>query len=87
MSTAQMGALGHILLSVGIYYCVMNIAMAYYGEKLIIYFKLENKYPKLAKYIKYRRIYQEYNIAFNLILIFSIAAYIVFVNVSVFKHL
>jgi len=74
-------------LAIAIYYCVLNIATAYYGDKLITYFELERKYPKLAKFIKYRRIYQEYNIAFNLILILGIAAYIVFVNVSVYKHI
>ena len=87
LSTAQLGAIGHILLSVGIVYSVMNIASGYYGDKLITYFNLERKYPRLAKLIKYRRIYQEYNIAFNLILIWCIACYIIFVNVSVFKYL
>ena len=28
------------------------IAVAYYGDYLIIYYKLEEKYPKLAKLIK-----------------------------------
>jgi hypothetical protein len=87
LSTAQLGALGHILLSVGIYYCVMSIVSSYYGDKLIIYFKLEDKYPKLVKWIKYRRIYQHYNIAYNLLVILGIAGYIIFVNISVFKYL
>jgi chromosome segregation ATPase len=49
LSTAQMGALGHILLAVGIYYSAVNIGTAFYGDKIIIYFKLEDKYPRLAK--------------------------------------
>jgi hypothetical protein len=65
----------------------MNIATAIYGEKLIIYFKLEEKYPRLARWIQYRRIYQHYNIALNLFIIICASAYIVFVNVSVFNHL
>jgi hypothetical protein len=44
-----MGALGHILLGIGIYYSAVNIATAFYGDKLIVYFKLEDKYPRLAK--------------------------------------
>ena len=87
LSTAQIGALGHILLAIGIYYSAVNIATAFYGDKLIVYFKLEDKYPRLAKWIKYRRIYQQYNIALNLIIIISIAIYIIFVNVSIFKYI
>ena len=87
LSTAQMGALAHILFGISLYYIVMNIASAYYGDKLIIYFKLEEKYPRLAKWIKYRRVYQNYNIGYNLILILAISGYMVFVNISVFKHL
>lgn len=87
LSTAQLGALGHIFMGIGLYYCVINIASAYYGDKLIIYFKLETKYPKLARWIRYRRVYQNYNIAFNLILILGLAGYIVFVNISVFNYL
>lgn len=49
ISTAQMGALAHILFGISLYYIVINIATAYYGDRIIIYFKLEEKYPKLAK--------------------------------------
>jgi hypothetical protein len=87
LSTAQMGALAHILFGISIYYIAINIATAYYGDKLIIYFKLEDKYPRLAKWIKYRRTYQQYNIGYNLMLLIGIAGYIVFVNISVFKYL
>ena len=82
LSTAQLGALTHILFGISIYYLTMNIATAYYGDKLIIYFKLEERYPRLAKWIKYRRIYQHYNIGYNIILILGITGYIVFVNIS-----
>lgn len=87
LSSAQMGALAHILFGITLYYIVINIASAYYGDKIIIYFKLEEKYPRLAKWIKYRRIYQDYNIAYNLLLILAISGYIVFVNISVFKYI
>jgi len=48
---AYAGALweGHILIGIAIYYCVINVASAYYGDPLIIYFKLESKYPRLSK--------------------------------------
>ena len=75
------------LVSISIYYCILGIASSYYGDKLIIYFKLEEKYPRLARWIKYRRIYQHYNIGFNLLLILGAAGMIIFVNISVFKYL
>lgn len=87
LSTAQIGALGHILLAIGIYYSAVNIGTAFYGDKILFYFKLEDKYPRLAKLIKYRRVYQQYNIALNLVIIICIAVYIVFVNVSIFKYI
>jgi hypothetical protein len=54
---------------------------------LIIKFKLEEKYPRLAKWIKYRRTIQHYNIGFNLALILFLAGYMAFVNISVFKYI
>jgi hypothetical protein len=87
LSTAQLGAIAHIFFCISLYYCVSSIASAYYGDKLIIYFNLETKYPRLAKWIQYRRTYQHYNIAFNLFLILAIAGYVAFVNISVFNKL
>ena len=49
LSTAQLGAIGHILAALAIYYCVMTILGAYYGDKLITYFNLETRYPRLAR--------------------------------------
>lgn len=45
LSSEQLGALAHILVAIVIYYCVTNIAVSYYGDKLIIYYKLETRYP------------------------------------------
>lgn len=49
LSTQQLGALAHILFALVICSCAFNTAIAYYGDMLIIYFKLESKYPRLAK--------------------------------------
>jgi DNA repair exonuclease SbcCD ATPase subunit len=49
LSSAQLGALGHIFFALSLYYCVVSIASSYYGDVLIIKFKLEEKYPRLAK--------------------------------------
>lgn len=49
ISATQMGALAHILFGISLYYIAINIATAYYGDKIIIYFKLEENYPRLSK--------------------------------------
>ena len=49
LSTAQLGAIGHILAAIAIYYCIVTIAVAYYGDQLITRFNLETRYPRLAR--------------------------------------
>jgi hypothetical protein len=66
--------------SISIYYCVLGIAVSYYGDRLIIYFKLEEKYPRLAKWIQYRRTIQHFSIGLNLIFILTIVGYVAYVN-------
>lgn len=44
-TTAQLGAIGHIFACIFIFGCLFDITVAYYGDYLIIYFKLEEKYP------------------------------------------
>lgn len=76
--------------------CAVNLVMNYlalnytihiifimYGDYLIIRFKLETKYPRLAKWIKFRRTLQSYylKICFGM-LIFSILPQIIF-NISI----
>ena len=57
--------------------------MAYYSNKLIIYFELENKYPRLAKLIQLRRKFQNYYIGWNISLAIVALIYIMFINISV----
>jgi hypothetical protein len=44
-TTAQLGALGHILACLFIFGCLSDIAIAFYGDFLINYYNLEKKYP------------------------------------------
>src|SRR5947209_1328118 len=48
-NTCQLGALGHIFACIFIFGCVSYIAIAFYGDYLINYYKLEEKYPWLVK--------------------------------------
>ena len=83
LSTIEKGAVAYILMSITIYYCIMGITISYYGDKLIVYFKLEEKYPRLARWIKYRRTIQHYSIGLNLFLILTIVGYVAYVNILI----
>jgi len=79
-TTAELGAISHILACISIFGCLFDIAIAYYGDYLIIYYKLEEKYPRLAKWIKFRIKFQHYYIGLNIFLIIIILLFIIYVN-------
>jgi hypothetical protein len=58
----------------------------YYADKLIIYFNLEVKYPKLAKWIQLRRKFQDYYLALNFIIIIIILLVVIYTNIFVLLH-
>lgn len=63
----------------------MNAIVAiFYGDKLIKYFDLENRYPKLKKWIEYRRTFQNYFFIYNLIFIYVVIFLTVSVNIFMF---
>ena len=64
-SLAVMNFAGSVL----VFLCLYTIITAFYGNKLIEYFQLEKKYPKLAKVIYYRIKFQNYTIIYNFILL------------------
>lgn len=87
LTTQQMGAVAHIIFAVTIIFCTINISSAYYGDTLITYLKIEDKLPRLARWIRYRRTFQHYYIAFNIFLILIISFYVIFTNLSIFSYL
>ena len=85
-TTAELGAISHIFACIFIFGCLFDIAVAYYGDYLIIYYKLEEKYPRLAKWIKLRRKFQHYYIGLNIILISIVLLFVICVNYTVLKY-
>ena len=65
----QSVAIVNVLGGLVILLCLFTIVSAFYGNKLIEYFDLENKYPSLAKYIRLRIKFQNYTIIFNFVLL------------------
>ena len=87
LTTFQKGALAHTLLCIFILGCLFDILVAYYSNQLIEYYNLENKYPKLAKYLQLRRKFQSYYIKFNILLIIIVVLFTLYVNVSILLYI
>lgn len=80
----KVGALGHILISFAILLSLLSIISIFYGEFLIKYFNLEEKYPKIARFIQIRRKFQQYYFTMNIIAIILALLLVIYVNFLVF---
>uniref|UniRef100_UPI00315CABF2 hypothetical protein n=1 Tax=Leucopaxillus giganteus TaxID=1167592 RepID=UPI00315CABF2 len=87
LSSIELGAVAHTLASFTILLCLLSILSAYYGDRLIRYFNLEVRFPKLAKIIQLRRTFQDYYIAYNAIWIIFILFFVIYTNVSILYHI
>ena len=67
LSTTQQNALFHICFNITIFLCVLTLIGVFYGDKIIINYKLEERYPKLARIIQLRRKFQVYYFTWNCI--------------------
>lgn len=56
------------------------------GDHLILYFKLESKYPKLAKYIKFQVTLREYQLRFYIAYFYFIILILISVNIFMFTY-
>jgi hypothetical protein len=77
-------AVVHISGSMFIFFSLINIISIFYGEKLITYFDLENRFPKMAKFIQIRRKFQQYYLLINIVLITIVLAIIIILNILEF---
>lgn len=66
LTTEQLGALSNLLFSNVILGSTISIVFIFYGDYLINKFKLEIRYPKLARIIQLRRTFQNYYLKLNI---------------------
>lgn len=66
----QLGAFIHLIGSYIIISATISIIFIFYGDFFIIKFKLEEKYSKLARFIKIRRKFQQYYLLISIAWIF-----------------
>lgn len=81
----QYGAVVHILSSISILICTFNIMSIIYGNLLLDYLKIEEKYPKLARILKIRRKIQSYSLILNFMYIILILCALLFINFHLFS--
>jgi hypothetical protein len=77
-------AIVHISGSMFILFSLISIISIFYGDKLIIFFDLENRFPKITKFIKIRRKFQQFYLLMNIGLIFIVLAIIIYINIIEF---
>ena len=77
-------AVVHISGSIFILISLFNIISIFYGDKLIIFFNLEKRFLKIAKFIQIRRKFQQYYLLINICLITIVLIIIIYINILVF---
>lgn len=80
LDMVQTLAVMHISGSIVILLSLYSIICIFFGNSLIDYFDLENRFPKLAKFIKLRRTFQKYYLMINIGLISIILIIIIYIN-------
>jgi len=75
-------AILHISGSIFIIISLYSIMLIILGDFFIKYFNLEERFPKIANFIKIRRKFQNYYILINVIIIVLILLIIIYINFS-----
>jgi hypothetical protein len=84
LNTLEIGAIVHISGSLFILFSLVSIISIIFGDELLLYFNLENKYPKLARFIQIRRKLRYYYLIWNFLLIILVLLTIIYVNLLIF---
>lgn len=72
LTILQEFALLHISIIIAIICIGFSFLAVFFGNEIIRYFNLENKYPSLNTYFKVRSTFQKYYLIWNTILLFSL---------------
>jgi hypothetical protein len=83
LSPTELGALTYLFSSVLILLCLITIMGIVYSDLLLNYFKLEEKYPKLGQYFKIRKMFQQYYLFINFMIIIITLLAIIFLNIQI----
>lgn len=83
LNVHQLGALANLIFSGIILTSIISITFIFTGDYLIKRFHLEQKYPKLAKFIQLRRKFQNFYFFVNILAIFVVLSIQIYVDILV----
>jgi hypothetical protein len=83
LTPEQFYAVLHIITGSFILICIFNVISTQFGIFIINYFKIAEKYPKLAKIIELRNKFQRYYFIFNCLMIILAACMMIVTNIIV----
>lgn len=83
LNSEQLGCLTNAIGFVSIFFLLTSIGTVLFADSLISSLKLEQKYPKLANFLNYRKTINKYSLIFNFVLIYIILIIYIFVNILV----
>jgi hypothetical protein len=79
----QLWALSHIFASVFLLLLVINIIIIIYSDFFINNLKIEERYPRLSRLLKIRRVTQQYSLIFNILIIIITLIATIFINYAI----
>lgn len=85
-STTPLGGIARIFVSITILICLFNIVVTFFADYIWISGKLEEKYPRLARWIKKRKKHQQYYILLNVFIILVISLLGFYVELTILKY-
>lgn len=81
----QESALYHILVFFLIIIIIFNIIAILFGNQIITYFNLENRYPSLQPFLKLRGKIQRYSLFWNFLILFTVCVVSIYFNILLFS--
>ena len=84
LTLAEELALIHILCAILYLLIAFEFVSIFFGNELINYFDLENKYPKLKTFFKLRATYQRYYLIWCLLKLFLLCFILIIFNLIIF---
>lgn len=84
LSTEQLGCISNLMGLVKIFGGMLSITTILFSQYFIDSFKLEERFPKQAKFLKLRQTIDKYYLIFNFVLIYLILILYVALNVFMF---
>nr|YP_010977174.1 hypothetical protein UYH48_mgp43 [Daedaleopsis confragosa]WNZ34379.1 hypothetical protein [Daedaleopsis confragosa] len=79
----QLWAVSHICACIFIFILLFNIITIIYSDYLLKYLKIEDKYPRLGRIIRLRRLFQQYYLVINILLIIITLLATIFINFTI----